>query len=286
MRNGLRIWLPLLAASLLAGGCRRNDIIQNELRARDVQYREALEELMRTEAISEDLRRENEALRAGQKLSPETAAQTFGVRKIVIGRGTSGVDNDRVPGDEALQIWVEPRDASDHTMKAPGILRIAVQEISAEGEKTLLSTWDIDAERLRNSWKQGLLSIGYMIQLPWKTPPRVETIRVIARFVLPDGRFFEADRDLKIRLMPGAALRPPPARTEAPILESAPVALTVVPAGHWTAAAPAAKTAASPSRWQAPPLKDALQLGRPLPVFPSEPMELYRPAIGPIQLDD
>jgi len=272
-------------ASLLAGGCRRRDLVENELRARDIQYREALEELMRSEAISSDLRRENEALRAGQKLSPEQAAQTFGVRKIVIGRGTSGIDNDRLPGDEALQIWIEPRDASDHTIKAPGTLKIAVQEINAQGEKTLLSTWDIDADRLRDSWKQGLLSIGYMIQLPWKTPPRVETIRVIARFILPDGRFYEADKDLKVRLMPGAALRSetPPAET-LPFRPN-PVASSVLQASLWEPQQ-SAKSVPSTSRWQPQPLKDAVQLGRPLPVFVPPARGFYRPVIGEIRLND
>lgn len=273
-------------ASLLASGCRRNDLVENELRARDIQYREALEELMRNEAISSDLRRENEALRAGQKLSPEQAAQTFGVRKIVIGRGTSGIDNDRLPGDEALQIWIEPRDASDHTIKAPGIIKIAVQEINAQGEKSLLSTWDVDPDTVRNSWKQGLLSIGYMIQLPWKTPPRVETIRVIARFILPDGRFYEADKDLKVRLLPGAALRSaPPPPPETPAFRQNPFASPVLQASHWTPQ----KTddpVPSASRWQPQPLTDAVQLGRPLPVFVAPSAGFYRPVIGEIRVDD
>jgi hypothetical protein len=271
--------------ALLAGGCRRNDLVENELRARDIQYREALEELMRNEAVSSDLRRENEALRAGQKLSPEQAAQTFGVRKIVIGRGTSGIDNDRVPGDEALQIWVEPRDASDHTIKAPGMLKVAVQEINARGEKTLLSTWDIDADRVRESWKQGLLSIGYMIQLPWKTPPRVETIRVIVRFVLPDGRFYEADKDLKVRLMPGAALRsesPPP---ETPAFRPNAVGSGVMQASFWEPQKPATPPP-STSHWQPLPLTDAVQLGRPIPVFVAPSSGFYRPVIGTIRVDD
>jgi hypothetical protein len=270
-------------ASLFAGGCRRNDLIENELRARDVQYREALEELMRAESVSQDLRRENEALRVGQKLSPEQAAQTFGVRKIVIGRGTSGVDNDRLPGDEALQIWVEPRDASDHTMKAPGTLKVAVQEINAQGEKALLSTWDIDADKLRDSWKQGLLSIGYMIQLPWKTPPRFENIRVIVRFVLPDGRFYEADKDLKVRLLPGAALRTEAMPQEAPAL---PASAAVLQAGHWSPGAP--PTPARPvNAWQPPPLRDAVELGRPLPAPKAESGSLFqRPPLGQIRVED
>jgi hypothetical protein len=288
MRNGFRIWLPVFLATLAAGGCRRSDLVENQLRARDVQYREALDELMRSEAISDNLRRENEALRAGQNLSPEQAAQTFGVRKIVIGRGTAGIDNDRVPGDEALQVWIEPRDASDHTIKAPGTLQLAVLEINADGQKSLLSTWDIDAERLRQSWKQGLLSIGYMIELPWKIPPRVETIRVVARFTLPDGRIFETDKDLKIRLMPGAARRSEMTAPESPMFRANPAGTPpspILPTGNWSPVAQPSSIQQA-GHWQAPPLRDAVQLGRPLPVAVPTSSGYYRPMIGEIRVED
>ncbi len=283
MRNGLRFWLPLIFAALLASGCRRNELVENQLRARDVQYREALEELMRNEAMNTDLRRENEALRAGGKLTPEQAAQTFGVRKIVIGRGTAGVDNDRVPGDEALQVWVEPRDAGDHTIKAPGKLQIAVLEINAQGEKSLLSAWDIEPEKLRQSWKQGLLSIGYMIELPWKTPPRVETIRVVARFTTADGRVFEADKDIKVKLMRGAAARPETPATESPTFRSASKTGPIQQTDYW---APAAKLAPPANEWQPVPLQDAVQLGRPMAVIVPQSSEFYRPVIGEIRVLD
>ncbi len=286
MRNGFRIWLPLLFAALLASGCRRNELVENQLRARDVQYREALEELMRSEAVSTDLRRENDAMRAGGKLTPDQAAQTYGVRKIAIGRGTAGIDNDRVPGDEILQVWIEPRDASDHTIKAPGKLQLAVLEINAQGEKSLLSTWDIEPEKLPKLWKQGLLSIGYMIDLPWKTPPRVETIRVVARFTLPDGRVFEADRDIKVRLMRGAALRPETPQAESPTFRPTPTSQSAIqPMSFWLPA-PKANPIPPASQWQPAPLQDAVQLGRPLPALAPESRGFYRPAIGEIRVED
>lgn len=299
MRNGFRSWWPLLIASLLAGGCRRSDLVEQELRARDVQYREALQELMRSEATVDNLRRENDVLRAGSGLSPELAAANFSVRKLVIGRGTAGVDNDRIPGDEVLTVWIEPRDADDHTMKAPGYLQIAVLEINSNGSKTLLSTWDIDPERLRCSWKQGLLSIGYEIVLPWQTPPRVENIRVAAKWTLPDGRCFEADKDIKVKLVPGALLRPegPP-----PLLQSLPpldgqikLRPAILQTGNWTpvngpaAAQTAAKTAAKTNgNWRPEPLQDAVGLGRPIPVEPPirPGVSFARPPLGDVRIEE
>jgi hypothetical protein len=250
MQAGRRTWL-LLACLFLSAGCRRNELVENELRTRDQQYREAVSELNRTEAFADSLRRENEALRRGEHISPEQAANTYGVRKIVLGRGTTGVDNDSVPGDEALQVWLEPRDSEDHTIKAPGVLQIAVFEINSQGQKVLLSAWDVDEDTLRKSWKQGLLSVGYMVQFPWKVPPRTENLRVLAKLILPDGRAFETDKDIKVRLQPGAAARPEVTYPADPFFKSVPIC-------------PVTPSSVRPvSNWQPEPLHKAIQLGPP-----------------------
>ena len=141
-----------------------------------------------------------------------------------------------------------------------------------------------------DAFLQGLLSIGYMIQLPWKTPPRIETIRVVVRFILPDGRAYEADKDLKVRLMPGAALRSEsiPAETPnfRPTSAGSPFAAAAVQqAGLWTPSTPP-NPVQSKSQWQPQPLQDAVQLGRPLPVFVPPSGGFYRPVIGAIRVDD
>src|SRR5687767_15118264 len=105
MKAGCRSSFFLLALVLLSSpavsGCKKNnDLLENELRARDIQYREALDELGKAELRNDSLYRENEALRKGSKLTPEQAAQTFGLRRIVLGRGTGGTDEDGLPGDE------------------------------------------------------------------------------------------------------------------------------------------------------------------------------------------
>ena len=214
----------------------------------------------RTEAFNDSLRQENAALRSGNITSPEQGALTYGVRKIVLGRATTGVDDDNAPGDEALQVWLEPRDSEDHTIKAPGVLQIVVFEINSHGQKVPLSSWDVDENALRKAWKQGLLSTGYMVQFPWKVPPRTETLRVLARFVLPDGRGFETDKDIKVRLVPGAALRPETTfPLDAPLFKSTPTC-PVMPTGVQPA-----------SHWEAAPLHKAVELGRPLAAQPQAP---------------
>lgn len=260
-----------MALSLVAAaqGCRHNkDLLENELRDRDKQYREALEELGKAEHRSDAQQREIEALRRGATISPELAAQTFGLKRITFGRGTGGVNNDSAPGDEALQIVLEPRDSDDHIIKAPGVLYVLAVEVNTQGLKTPFSSWTVPEAKLRQSWKQGLLNTGYSLILPWLNLPQTENVRVVARLVTPDGRIFETDKDIRVHLVPGAPRRPEGPPLDCPIPPGA-VDPFALPAGHAAAHSPAATTSAS--RWQAAPLDNAVQLGAPVAPFSPEP---------------
>src|SRR4051812_31512422 len=81
MRAGCRLWFLVLAFACISLGCKRNDLLENELRERDNQYREALDELGRTEHRNHAMEREVDALRKGAPVTPEQAAQTFGLKR-------------------------------------------------------------------------------------------------------------------------------------------------------------------------------------------------------------
>ena len=252
-----------LSLALAPVACKHKDVLENELRERDKQYREVLEELGKADHRSDAQQREIDALRKGAPVTPEQAAQTFGLKRISLGRGTGGVDNDSLPGDEALQIILEPRDTDDHIIKTPGTVYVLAVEINQQGLKTPFSSWTVPEGKLRQSWKQGLLSTGYSLILPWKNFPQTENLRIVARLVTPDGRIYETDKDIKVRLVPGAPRRPegPP---DCPIPPEAidPFAL---PTSH-TIMAATPSAASSASHWQPLPLDNAVQLGHPIPM--------------------
>jgi hypothetical protein len=215
-------FLLFLPAFVLSTGCRnKSDAVEMELRNKEILYRHSLEDLQRSEARIMAMEMELDALRKGAKITPEQAAATFGVKRITLGRATSGYDNDGLPGDELLQVVVEPHDSDDHVIKAPGALQIFTLDISPQGIKTPLCMWDISPDQLRNSWKQGLLSNGYTLQLPWKQFPAFENVRVVARFITPDKRVYEAEKDIKVRLVPGV-----PQRHMEPMMEGPPIPLS------------------------------------------------------------
>jgi hypothetical protein len=261
--------------SWLAAGCRNNDLVEAELRSRDTDVRDLRADLARAEGMNEALMRELSAVRQGtsSKITPELASQTYTLKKIVLGRGTGGLDVDGLPGDEALQLILQPQDVDDHTIKAPGSLHVEAAEISAEGLKTFFSAWDVTPEQLRRTWHSGLLSTGYVITLPWKNWPSSEKLRITARFTLLDGRVFEADKDITIHLGPpphGKSVGPPMPvfpENETPLgmprLESKPPTLSPISASFASSNGRAAS-------WRAPEppsIADSIELLRPAPLL-------------------
>jgi hypothetical protein len=223
------------------------------------------------------------------KITPELASQTYTLKQITLGRGTGGVDEDDCPGDEALQVVVEPRDGDGHTIKAPGSIHVEALEVTAEGLKMPLSSWELTPEQLRHTWRNGFLSTGYFIVLPWKTWPSSDKLRVIVRFTLVDGRAFEADKDVTIRptpvarrktaappdpAEPGPSVVPipvlPPPRTFEPPSNSTSKAWWLPPAGSAIATRAAGTNSVQPAAlWRpkpGPSLPDSVELLRPVPL--------------------
>lgn len=196
-----------VACCLAGAGCRGNcDLVEAELRTREMQLAGLRDELNQLHAHNQALQHEVAALRGGGpfKVSPEEASQTSPLRSLVLGRQTGGLDDDGQPGDEALQVLVEPRDGDGHALKAPGTLIVRAVEITPEGLKKPLCSWEVSGDALRRSWRNGLLTTGYSLVLPWKVWPSHEKVRVIAQLTLSDGRMFEAEKDVTVRLAPVA----------------------------------------------------------------------------------
>jgi hypothetical protein len=273
----LLLGLGLLTA---AAGCRSCDHLEAELRTRERELRELREELLRTEALTAALQRDLRAVPPGPPLKPHSEPVPLAaLKRIVLGRQTGGYDDDKCPGDEALQVVLEPRDLDDHAVKAPGSLHVLALQISPEGLKTPLSEWDIPPEQLRRTWRSGLLSTGYHLILPWKNWPASEKVRVIVQLTLADGQVFETDRDVTVRLLPPAYRTPLPADEPGPLLHDAelplpfPRRVNSSPASRYPTGAPSRQAkpeaANAAAWWKAPPpgpASGAVQLLRPVPL--------------------
>jgi hypothetical protein len=226
MRIAATTWCVIV---LLAGaGCRntRSELVEAELRTKERMLRETKEELDQSKMINEAL--EREFLRRQQGLAPGPGySAILSPKDIVIGRGTGGVDEDGIPGDEAFQVVVVPRDEDGNPVRAVGVLGVTAWEILPGGVKIPLSSWEIGATELRRTWKSGLLGSGYTVVLNWKKLPTQERLRVAVQLSLPDGRVYEADKDISIR--PLRQIAPAPPIEPIPFLPKAPEGGPVIP---------------------------------------------------------
>lgn len=212
MRRPVPLLLLLtLSAVCFTAGCRSNprrDLTEAELRVKDKDLRELRSELERSDAYNQYLQRELRNLSgivphtAGESPPPAVGVPASRAKSVTLGRQTGGIDEDNFPGDEALQVVLEPKDADNHIVKVLGTAQIHALEITAEGVKKPLSSWQVDNDMLRRSWRTGLLSTGYFLTLPWKNWPASTKVRVVVQFVADDQRLYEADKDVTIRLAP------------------------------------------------------------------------------------
>jgi hypothetical protein len=218
----------LLVLLATVSGCRHNhqDLLEAELRTREDEVYHLRQDLARAESFNYSLERVHDPSCA--PFAPDAvytdgpgAAMSGTVREVVLGRGTGGMDERDCPADGGLQVVVVPHDADGSAIKAPGQLHVEAFEVSSEGLKIPLSSWDVPSLQLSKQWRTGLLASGYFVALPWKALPHSEKLRVVMRFTtLPDNRPFEDDRTVTIRI-PGALSRPAgPIPIETPPIDS------------------------------------------------------------------
>jgi len=214
----------LLGVLAVLPGCRhsRQDLLEAELRTREQEIYKLRQDVQRAEMFNGSLER---SIHDPAVCAPNTPGYADGpaavmsgtVKEVVLGRGTGGMDETEAPGGGGLQVVVVPHDADGSAIKAPGVLHVEAFEVSAEGLKIPLSTWDVASLQLSKQWRNGLLSTGYFVALPWKAAPHSEKLRIVVRFnTLPDNRPFEDDRTVTIKLPYGLPRSSPIGAPEAP----------------------------------------------------------------------
>jgi hypothetical protein len=196
-----RLLVCLFLPTFLLIGCKPNkryDLIEAELRTRE-------RELTDTRAALEQARNLNRAY-AQQALSseppPPNAPAYIPVKEITLGRGTGGLFGDGPTGEEGLMIVVVPRDEDGTAVKVPAKVDVAAWDISPAGLKTAIGNWTVAAEKVRPTWRSGFISTGYFVVLPWQCRPNSERVRVAVRLTTLDGRTFETDKDIAVKLGP------------------------------------------------------------------------------------
>jgi hypothetical protein len=267
----------LVAGLTAAAGCRSasKDLVEAELRGRDSDLRVLRSELERTEAYNNYLQRElnhvQHSVAGSSPVEDGGPPPPTALRSIVLGRQTGGFEEDGIPGDEALQVVLEPRDCDNHTVKVPGTAQITALEIMPKGTKRPLCSWQVSAEELRRHWQSGLLTTGYFLVLPWKNWPASPKLRVVVQFIGNDQRLYEADRDVTVRIVPALYRKPMPPAEDAPPPPPLPRPAETPPTPREDSLPPPRKV--EPEKKE-PEKKDQNPAGPPLPALPEKPASL------------
>lgn len=204
-------WLFVLALVCALPGCltanRNQELLESELRAKDRQIEELRGEVAMKDAdvraLEVDLTRLERERCA--KAAGGSSQGSYAIKEVTLGRLTGGTRKEpTATADDVLQVLVEPRDFDNQAVKAAGSIHVAVFEVQDNGLKTPLSTWDLTPREVRKLWDTPVFGgPAYRLELPWKSQPTTEKLRVVVRFTSVDGQMFEADKDIMIRLPEG-----------------------------------------------------------------------------------
>lgn len=198
----LRVLAAGVVVSGLLPGCKSNkkyDLIEAELRTRDRELAETRHALDQARNVNRAYEGSRGPALPGAPVHPASSpGSACPVSEIALARGTGGVDDDGVPGDESLMVVIVPTDEDKSAVKVMARATVAAWEVSPQGIKTPIGAWDVSADQLRPTWRSGLLATGYFVALPWQTYPTTNRVRVAVRLTTTDGRTFEADRDVTV----------------------------------------------------------------------------------------
>lgn len=198
----IRSWLPMFGMLALVAGCAPDP--QVELR----------QEIARLNTAAADRERELEAKRATiTELQARVAAAAglnekrleylFVPERLVLDTLTGGLDEDGLPGDEAVVVYVKPIDRYGDTIKAAGELRVQLFDLAAPPEQSLVGEMRVPVEKAAEYWYGRFLTSHYTLKCPWISgfpahseitvrvtfvnlfPPRVLTAQTVVNVKLP-----------------------------------------------------------------------------------------------------
>src|SRR5262245_41485127 len=148
----------LTAHCSLSSGCKPNkryDLIEAELRTRERELAETRAALERALNLNRAYVQQSSASHGPRD---PAAPVSIPVKEITLARGTGGVDEDGVPGDEGLMVVILPKDEDGAGVKVPAQVQIAAWEVTPAGIKSPIGNWTLPPEKVRPTWRSGFVS--------------------------------------------------------------------------------------------------------------------------------
>lgn len=202
-----RIVLGVMILASLLSGCedlQRNRQIEIE-RQRDGAQARVEKLTQQVETLSAQAEAQRKQIETLQSLGPKRMDRLFTVESIDLGRHSGGVDLDRKPGQDAVKVFLQPRDKGGHVLKAAGDVKIQLFDLAQPKDKTLFAEYTFPVKNIGESWAGGLLSNQYSFEcrFPGDQPPAHPEINIRVEFTdYLTGKTFTAQKLVKISLPP------------------------------------------------------------------------------------
>lgn len=114
---------------------------------------------------------------------------------------TAGVDLDQQPGDDGLELLIEPRNAAGQFVPQAGNMTVVVLDPAAEGDAARVARWEISKTEVGRRMLDTRPERGIRMQLKWpEKRPEHAKLKLFVRYEAPDGRLIESHSDVFIAL--------------------------------------------------------------------------------------
>ena len=123
------------------------------------------------------------------------------ITEVVINRSASrGHDVDGQPGDEGIDLLIQPRTADGQIQLVGGELTVSVVDPEQAPERQRIGLWKFLPQETELFFANDELgSHGILLHLPWEqSTPANERLIVHVRFVTPDGRIMKTSSEIRI----------------------------------------------------------------------------------------
>ncbi len=118
---------------------------------------------------------------------------------VINARLTGGVELDDQPGDDGLNVLIEPRNKQGHFVAVPSAMTIVLLDPALAAQSARVAKWEIDEQAARLALKSGTQKQGMSFRLPWPgDKPEHEHLNLYVRYHNPSGVALEADRQIRV----------------------------------------------------------------------------------------
>lgn len=111
-----------------------------------------------------------------------------------------GIDLDGRPGDDGIQVLLQPMDDRGDILAAAAPVSVVVLDPQLSGLSARIARWDLHPDEVRSYFVQRGGTSGYLLDLPWPAEPPVHgQLLAFARYTTADGRKLEAQAEVNVR---------------------------------------------------------------------------------------